>query len=98
MGGALKPYRDQSVLVTKFGIKFDMSTSSVTHPLIPDSRPEVIRASLEDSLLRLQTDHIDLYYQHRLDPNIVIEEVASLMKNHSSFDPKSDYRSVMPQF
>lgn len=52
----------------------------------------------EDSLLRLQTDHIDLYYQHRLDPNIVIEEVASLMKNHSSFDPKSDYRSVMPQF
>lgn len=45
-------------------------------PLIPDSRPEVIRASVEASLKRLGTDHIDLYYQHRADPNVPVEEVA----------------------
>lgn len=46
---------------------------------IPDSRPEVIRASVEASLKRLNTDHIDLYYQHRNDPNVPIEEVAGVM-------------------
>ena len=46
---------------------------------MPDSRPEVIRKSVEESLKRLQTDHIDLYYQHRVDPQIPIEEVAGVM-------------------
>lgn len=79
VGGALKPYRDKIVLATKFGIRFDMSSNETNHPLIPDSHPEVIRKSAEDSLRRLRTDHIDLYYQHRSDPNIPVEEVAGVM-------------------
>ena len=79
VGAALKPYRDKIVLATKFGIHFDMSSTATNKPLVPDSRPEVIRASVEASLKRLGTDHIDLYYQHRLDPKIRIEEVAGVM-------------------
>lgn len=79
VGEILKPYRDKIVLVTKFGISFDMSVEGATHPLIPDARPEVIRKSVEGSLQRLQTDHIDLYLQHRIDPNVAPEEVASVM-------------------
>lgn len=79
VGAALKPYRNKIVLATKFGIRFDLSDPQVNKPLIPDSRPEVIRASVECSLKRLGTDHIDLYYQHRADPNIPIEEVAGVM-------------------
>lgn len=79
VGAALKPYRDKIVLATKFGIHFDMSSTDTNKPLVPDSRPEVIRASVEASLKRLSTDHIDLYYQHRLDPKIPIEEVAGVM-------------------
>ena len=79
VGAALKPYRDKIVLATKFGIHFDMSSPAVNKPLVPDSRPEVIRASVEASLKRLNTDHIDLYYQHRLDPKVPIEEVARVM-------------------
>lgn len=79
VGAALKPYRDKIVLATKFGIHFDMSNTATNKPLVPDSRPEVIRASVEASLKRLDTDHIDLYYQHRLDPKIPIEEVAGVM-------------------
>lgn len=79
VGAALKPYRDKIVLATKFGIHFDMSNTATNKPLVPDSRPEVIRASVEASLKRLGTDHIDLYYQHRLDPKIPIEEVAGVM-------------------
>lgn len=79
VGAALKPYRDKIVLATKFGINFDMSSPAVNKPLVPDSRPEVIRASVEASLKRLNTDHIDLYYQHRLDPKVPIEEVAGVM-------------------
>lgn len=79
VGAALKPYRDKIVLATKFGIHFDMTSPAVNKPLLPDSRPEVIRASVEASLMRLGTDHIDLYYQHRLDPKIPIEEVAGVM-------------------
>ena len=79
VGAALKPYRDKIVLVTKFGIHFDMSSPAVNKPLVPDSRPEVIRASVEASLKRLNTDHIDLYYQHRLDPKVPIEKVARVM-------------------
>lgn len=79
VGAALKPYRDKIVFATKFGIHFDMSSTATNKPLVPDSRPEVIRASVEASLKRLGTDHIDLYYQHRLDPKIPIEEVAGVM-------------------
>ena len=79
VGAALKPYREKIVLATKFGIHFDMTSTATNKPLVPDSRPKVIRASVEASLKRLGTDHIDLYYQHRLDPKIPIEEVAGVM-------------------
>lgn len=79
IGAALKPYRNKIVLATKFGIHFDQTSPAINKPLISDSRPEVIRASVESSLKRLQTDHIDLYYQHRLDPKVPIEEVAGIM-------------------
>lgn len=79
VGAALKPYRDKVVIATKFGIHFDWSSKAVNLPVVTDSRPETIRASVEKSLKRLQTDHIDLYYQHRLDPQIPIEEVAGVM-------------------
>lgn len=79
VGAALKSYRDKVVIATKFGIRFDRSSDAVNLPVMVDSRPEVIRASVEGSLKRLQTDHIDLYYQHRLDPKVPIEEVAGVM-------------------
>lgn len=79
VGEALKDVRDKVIIATKFGIKFDMNFPEVNKPLIPDSRPETIRESVDASLKRLGTDHIDLYYQHRADPNIPIEEVAGVM-------------------
>lgn len=79
VGAALKPYRKNIVLATKFGIYFDRSSPAVNKPLVPDSRPEVIRSSVEESLMRLGTDHIDLYYQHRPDPDVPVEEVAGVM-------------------
>ena len=79
LGAALKPYRNKIIIATKFGIHFDADSPEVNKPLVPDSRPEIIRASVEQSLRRLNTDHIDLYYQHRLDPKIPIEEVAGVM-------------------
>lgn len=79
VGAALAPYRNQIKIATKFGIHFDMESPQVNKPLVPDSRPEVIRASVEASLKRLGTDHIDLYYQHRPDPDVPVEEVAGVM-------------------
>ncbi len=79
LGEALKPYRDKIVIATKFGIHFDMTAKQVNKPLVPDSSPDTIRKAVEGSLKRLNTDHIDLYYQHRLDPKIPIEEVAETM-------------------
>lgn len=79
VGDALKLCRNKVVIATKFGIRFDMESGSVNKPLVPDSRPSVIRASAEASLKRLGTDYIDLYYQHRPDPNVPIEEVAGVM-------------------
>ncbi len=79
VGEILKPYRNKVVIATKFGISFDMSVEGATHPLVPDASPETIRKSVEGSLRRLQTDHIDLYYQHRIDPKVSPEEVASVM-------------------
>lgn len=80
VGQALKPYRNHVILATKFGIHFDQTAPEVNKPLVPDSRPEVIRTSVEQSLMRLGTDHIDLYYQHRPDPDVPVEEVAGVMK------------------
>lgn len=81
VGEALKPYRDQVVIATKFGIRFDTNSREVPYPIIPDSRPECIRASVEGSLKRLKIDCIDLYYQHRIDPKIPAEEVAGVMSD-----------------
>jgi aryl-alcohol dehydrogenase-like predicted oxidoreductase len=75
VGEALEPLRDQVVIATKFG--FELSTGASTGT---DSRPETIRSSVDDSLRRLRTDSIDLLYQHRVDPNVPIEEVAGTVK------------------
>lgn len=79
VGKALGRCREKVIIATKFGIHFDMTSSTVNKPLVPDSRPEIIRASVDASLKRLGTDYIDLYYQHRADPNTPIEEVAGVM-------------------
>lgn len=79
VGEALRPIRNHVQIVTKFGIRFDTDSTQVNHPLIPDSRPEVIRKSVEGSLRRLQTDHIDLYFQHRIDSAVEPETVAGVM-------------------
>jgi len=75
VGEALAPFRGQVVIVTKFGIKIDPSGQQVV-----DSRPERIKQSAEGSLKRLKVDAIDLYYQHRVDPNVPIEDVAGTVK------------------
>lgn len=80
LGKALKPYRNKIVIATKFGISFDESSNVIPKPLITNSNPKVIKKSVEGSLKRLQTDHIDLYYQHRFDNKVPIEEVAETMK------------------
>lgn len=78
VGEALQPVRDKVVIATKFGYDLsetpDLGTSA--RPVSLSSRPETIRKALEGSLRRLRTDHIDLYYQHRVDPNVPIETVA----------------------
>lgn len=81
VGKALHQYRHQIVLATKFGLSFDNSCFSGPKTLMPDSRPETIRKSVEASLRRLNTDYIDLYYQHRIDPNISPEEVAGVISD-----------------
>ena len=73
VGTALKPYRDKVVIATKFGVQHS------PNGLLTDSHPETIRKSLEGSLKRLGTDHIDLYYQHRIDPDVEPETVAEVM-------------------
>ena len=79
VGEALRDVRTSVQIVTKFGIRFDETSTAVNKPLIPDSRPETIRSSVEGSLRRLQTDHIDLYFQHRMDPRVEPETVARVM-------------------
>lgn len=76
VGEALKDIRDKVVIVTKFGVQH-----SADRKLILDSKPETIRKSVENSLKRLGTDYIDLYYQHRIDENVSPEEVAYTMSN-----------------
>lgn len=79
LGKALENYRDRIVIATKFGLMFDDPEGDGPHPIIPDSSPEAIRRSVEGSLRRLRTDHIDLYYQHRIDPAVEPETVAEVM-------------------
>lgn len=67
------------MIATKFGLSFDTVSGKTPYPLVPDSRPATIRKAVEGSLRRLQTDHIDLYYQHRQDQNVPVEEVAGIM-------------------
>ncbi|WP_248798455.1 aldo/keto reductase [Pseudomonas sp. MWU13-2105] len=74
LGEALAPIRDQVVIATKFGFKHGLVAEGL------DSRPETIRAVTEAALKRLRTDHIDLLYQHRVDPNVPIEEVAGAVR------------------
>ena len=81
LGEALRPFRDRVVIATKFGLTFDTPEATGPHALIPDSRPTTIRRSVEGSLRRLRTDRIDLYYQHRIDPNVEPEEVAGVMSD-----------------
>lgn len=81
VGRALAPVRDKVVIGTKFGLAFDLEDGKVNHDLVPDARPETIRRSVEGSLMRLGTDYIDLYYQHRQDPNVPVEEVAQVMSD-----------------
>jgi aryl-alcohol dehydrogenase-like predicted oxidoreductase len=70
VGEALAPIRDQVVIATKFGFKDGTAQAGM------DSRPERIRAVAENSLRRLKTDRLDLFYQHRVDPNVPMEDVA----------------------
>ena len=80
VGAALKPFRDKVFIGTKFGITFDWASHETNLPVMTDSRPESIKKSVEGSLKRLQTDHIDIYYQHRQDKNVPVEEVAGVMQ------------------
>ena len=80
LGEVLRPYRNKIVLASKCGIRFDETATTVNKPLIPDGRPETIKASIEGSLMRLNTDHLDLYYIHRIDMTVPIEETAGAMK------------------
>jgi aryl-alcohol dehydrogenase-like predicted oxidoreductase len=76
VGKALGPVREQVVIATKFGFAFDDSSSTGLN-----SRPEHIRSTVEDSLRRLGVERIDLLYQHRVDPDVPIEEVAGAVKD-----------------
>lgn len=74
VGEALQPFRDKVRIATKFGFAIDGTVAL-------DSRPERIKRVVEESLKRLRTDHIDLYYQHRVDPAVPIEDVAGAVKD-----------------
>ena len=80
LGEVLRPYRNKIVLASKCGIRFDETATTVNKPLIPDGRPETIKTSIDGSLQRLHTDHLDLYYIHRIDMTVPIEETAGAMK------------------
>src|SRR5213083_2859679 len=77
VGEGLAPFREQVVIATKFGFKLDPKSG---RSIGVDSRPEHIKEVAEASLKRLRTDVIDLFYQHRVDPNVPIEDVAGAVK------------------
>ena len=81
VGEALHEFRDKVVIATKCGIRFARPDLASNHDIITDSRPEAIRRSVEGSLHRLRTDHIDLYYQHRIDKKVKPEVVADTMSD-----------------
>ncbi|MCB2076384.1 MAG: aldo/keto reductase [Novosphingobium sp.] len=85
VGEALRPIRDKTVIATKFGFKINPDGTLDIKPGQPtagfDSRPKHIRDVCEASLRRLQTDRIDLFYQHRVDPNVPIEDVAGAVRD-----------------
>src|SRR6185369_13589469 len=80
VGEALEPFRDQVVIATKFGFNIDAAGLPQQNPPL-NSRPERIKEVAEASLKRLRTDRIDLFYQHRVDPAIPIEDVAAAIKD-----------------
>jgi aryl-alcohol dehydrogenase-like predicted oxidoreductase len=77
VGEALAPVRDRVIIATKFGFKIDPATGQQVGL---DSRPDHIREVADASLRRLRTDHIDLFYQHRVDPDVPIEDVAGTVR------------------
>ncbi len=79
VGEALKPFRNHVVIATKFGFNIDPETGKRSAGV--NSSPEHVKVAVEGSLRRLKTDVIDLYYQHRVDPNVPIEDVADAVKN-----------------
>ncbi|NTG50005.1 aldo/keto reductase [Agrobacterium rhizogenes] len=79
LGRALKPVRDRVVIATKFGFKLDLTKSGLASMVGVDSRPEHVKEVAEASLKRLGTDVIDLFYQHRVDPNVPIEDTVGAM-------------------
>src|SRR5277367_1005883 len=79
VGEALGPFREQVVIATKFG--FDINPDGTRGPKGTNSTPEQIKLAVEGSLKRLKTDVIDLYYQHRVDPNVPIDDVAGAVKD-----------------
>ena len=79
LGEALAPIRDQVVIATKFGFDIDLETGARSGGT--NSRPEHIKRVADASLKRLKTDRIDLFYQHRVDPNVPIEDVAGAIKD-----------------
>lgn len=80
IGEALEPLRNEVVIATKFGYDLEhVQLDAANRPVTLSSKPEVIRRAVEGSLRRLRTDHIDLYYQHRVDPATPIEEVADTL-------------------
>ena len=78
VGEALAPLRKQAVIATKFGFNLDSNAAQTSTPL--NSRPDHIKQVAEASLKRLKTDTIDLFYQHRVDPDVPIEDVAGAVK------------------
>ena len=79
VGEALEPIRDKVTIATKFGFNIDLETGQRKGGT--NSRPEHVKAVAEASLKRLRTDHIDLFYQHRVDPDVPIEDVAGAVKD-----------------
>jgi aryl-alcohol dehydrogenase-like predicted oxidoreductase len=101
VGEALAPLRKQAVIATKFGFNLDSNAAQTSTPL--NSRPDHIKQVAEASLKRLKTDTIDSFYQHRVDPDVPIEDVAGAVKeliqegkvlNTSDFPKRACKRSV----
>ena len=80
LGEALEPYRDRVIIATKFGFNLRPEADGKMSGKVLDSRPATIKLAVDECLKRLRTDHIDILYQHRVDPDVPIEEVAKTVK------------------